>query len=440
MGGTGISRRELLGAAAGFGIPAIIPARVLGRPGRPGANDRIVIASIGVGGMGRTHVPPDVAALCDVDRNRMAEVAEKVMQSGNRTIPSPPVLVEDYRRILDRKDIDAVTIGTPDHWHAMQTVHACQAGKHVYSEKPTARTIGEGRAMVNAARRHNRIVQIGAQGRSNPNARAACQYVRCGMLGRVGRVEIWHPDNPVSPDVPKPPGPPPHLNWDLWLGPARWREFHPLYHPANFRWFMDLGGGQIRDRGNHAISIVCWLMNHDDYRGLVEVEATGQRQTQGIYDVPLKMEVTWRFQNPSWTLVWSQHAVPDTHKPWGATYIGDRDTLIVTQGDGACDTEQKAKSFQPPPGKEVYLHPSSGDTTTRHRENWLDCIRTGRRPVMDVEIGYRTVTYCILGNIAWMLGRRVVFDMAAERFVNDPEADRFIHADYRAPWTLSRRT
>src|SRR5262249_23003419 len=151
--------------------------------------------------------------------------------------PKPPDLYDDYRRILERKDIDAVTIGTPDHWHAMMTVHACQAGKHVYSEKPTARFIGEGRAMVNAARRYRRVVQIGAQGRSNPNARAACQYVRNGMLGKVTHVEIVHPDNPSTTQGPGNFPVPPNLKWDLWLGPAKERPYHPLLHPANFRWF-----------------------------------------------------------------------------------------------------------------------------------------------------------------------------------------------------------
>jgi predicted dehydrogenase len=434
-----ITRREFVGkAAAAFALPTIIPSGVLAAPGRPGANDRIVIANIGVGGMGRNHVPPDTAALCDVDETRLNDVAQRVMQNTKRTVAKPPDLYKDYRRILDRKDIDAVTIGTPDHWHALMTVHACQADKHVYSEKPTARTLEEGRAMVNAARYYRRAVQIGAQGRSNPNALAACQYVRNGMLGRVGRVEIWHPDNPTTNEWAVPEPVPAALDWPLWVGPARWVDYNHHYHPGSFRWFMDFGGGQIRDRGNHAISIVCWLMNHDNYRGLVTCEATGEPQTAGCYDVPLKFEAKWEFTNPDWTLLWHQGAVPKTHAPWGATYFGDRDTLIVTQGDNACDTEPKAKQYQPPPGGEVYLHPTDPNlsATERHRENWLDCIHTGKKPVMDVEIGYRTVTYCILANISWTLGRKVVYDMASERFPGDEEANRMIGDPCRAPWQL----
>src|SRR5688572_29443961 len=386
-----ITRRDALVGA--LGIPLIVREGVIGRRGRPGANDRIVIANIGVGGMGRNHVPSDTAALCDVDDNMVKATLEMVRQ---RNTAANPAAYRDYRRVLERKDVDAVTIGTPDHWHALMTIHACQAGKHVYSEKPTARTIAEGRAMVNAARRHNRVVQIGAQGRSNPNARAACQYVRAGMLGKVNRVEIWHPDNPVTPNPCAALDPPSNLDWELWLGPAKWRPFHPHLHPAHFRWVMDLGGGQIRDRGNHALSMVSWLMNMDGYRGLVSCEARGEKQTQGCFDVPLKLDVTWQFRNPEWTLQWHQGEVPKSHAPWGATYFGDRDTLIVTQGDNACDTEEKAKLYQPSASSEVYLHPTDPKLTAteRHRENWLDCIRTGKRPAMDVEIGHRTVTLC----------------------------------------------
>ena len=419
-------------------FPTIVPEGVIGKPGRPGANDRIVVASIGVGGMGQSHVPADVAALCDVDRGRMNTVAQKVVANEKRTVSTPPDLYTDYRQILERKDIDAVTIGTPDFWHGMMTVHACQAGKHVYSEKPTCNTLQEGRAMVDAARRYDRAVQIGAQGRSNPNAHAACQYVRNGMLGTVNRVEIWHPDNPTTTDTAEPMPVPPDLDWDMWLGPMQERPFHKRYHPGNFRWFMELGGGQIKDRGNHAISIVSWLMNHDEYKGLVTVEATGDPQPEGMYTVPRNMVVNWSFQNPDWTLTWRQGEVPESHLPWGATYYGDKDTLIVRAGDGGCDTEEKAMQYQPPAGGEVYLHPTAPgtETTERHRQNWYDCIRTGNLPVMDVAIGHATCSLCTLGNLAYTLGRKLTYDMGAERFLNDEEANNHIAATYRAPWHL----
>lgn len=426
-----VTRRAFL--AGSVALPLIVPEGVLARQGKPGANDRIVIANIGVGGMGSSHVPADSAALCDVDEKRLANVAKRVTKG-------TPFLTKDYRYILDRKDIDAVTIGTPDHWHALMTVHACQAGKHVYSEKPTARTIEEGRAMVNAARRYRRTVQIGMQGRSNPMAHKACEYVRNGMLGSVSRVEIWHPLNFTTKDWGTPQAPPPELDWNMWLGPARWVDYHPLRAHFNFRWYMDFGGGFIRDRGNHALSVVSWLMKHDHYDGLVTCEATGTPMTEGLYDVPATMRVEWNFQKPDWTLVWDQPGKPNPRFPgeWGATYYGDRDSLVVIGGDGGCSVEDKAKNYEVPSGGEhVFLQPSeSKDATQRHRENWLACIRSGQAPAADVEIGRRVVNLCIVGNVAYTLGRKVTFDCARERFLNDDEANRMISEPYRAPWKL----
>ncbi len=421
-----LSRRELVGkAAAAVTIPAIVPAGVLGRHGRQGANDRIRIGVIGTGGMGQHHVAPDTVAICDVDDGHLANARRRITQG-------EPFITKDFRRLLERKDIDAVIIATPDHWHALMTVMACQAGKHVMSEKPTAKTIAEGRAMVRAARKYNRVVQIHAQGRSNPNAHAACQFVRNGGIGTIRRVDVWHPVNFSTDSWGEAQPVPSGLDWDMWLGPLREMPYHPQRCHFNFRWLMDSGGGFIRDRGNHALSIVSWLTNNDGYRGTVTCEATGRPHLTGFYDVPATMQVTWQFRNPDWTLTWNQPGTPNPRMPgeWGATYTGDRDDLVVLGGDGGCETEAKAKEFKVPSGGvEIYRSPG-------HRENWLDCIRTGKRPVMDVEIGHHVVTLCILGNIAWRLGRKVTFDFARERFIGDEEADRLIGEPYRAPWTL----
>jgi predicted dehydrogenase len=378
--------------------------------------------------MGIHHVAADAAALCDVDANHLANAAKRVTQG-------TPFLCKDYRHLLDRKDIDAVMIATPDHWHALQTVHACEAGKDVYCEKPTCCTIAEGQAMVAAARRHGRVVQIGAQGRSNPNARAACQYVRNRQLGPVRRVEVWHENNWTTNDWGEEKAPPPELDWDLWLGPARYVPYNPLRAHFNFRWFMDFGGGFLRDRGNHVLSVVLWCMDQD-HAGPVTVRATGQPAPDGLFDVPVTMEVVWEFRDPDWTLTWSQpgrrRAFPGSDQPipWGAKYWGEDDTLVVSGGDGGCDTEEKAKKYRPGPGGvEIFQSPG-------HRENWLDCIRTRRRPVMDVAVGHRVISLAILGNIAYRLGRALTWDPRAERFVGDEEANRFLAQPYRAPWKL----
>jgi predicted dehydrogenase len=424
-----LSRRTFLKAsAATLALPTILPSGILAQPGRPGANDRIGIGVIGVGGMGSGHVRPDAVALCDVDARHLARAA--------RRVTGTPFLCKDYRELLDRKDVDAVIIATPDHWHAIQTVHACQAGKDVYVEKPTCRTIQEGQAMINAATRYGRVVQVGAQGRSNPNAHAACQFLRNGQIGRVRHVEVWHENNWTG-GWGEETSPPPDLDWDLWLGPARWRPYNPLRCHFNFRWFMDFGGGFIRDRGNHVLSIVSWCMDADT-SGPVSVTASGEPAKEGIYDVPVTMEARWEFKNPDWTLTWSQPGARHNDIPWGAKFHGDRDTLIVSGGDAGCDTEPKAKEYRPPAdGVRVpWMESATRDVTERHRENWLACVRSRERPVMPVEVGHRVISLAILANIAYRLGRPLRWDPKIERFIGDAEANRFLAEPYRTPWHL----
>ena len=432
-----LSRRALLKAttatAAGVAFPTIIPSGVLARQGRPGANDKIVYGHIGVGGMGSSHIVGDsCAALCDVDANHLAAAAKRVQGT--------PLLTDDYRRVLDRKDIDAVTIGTPDHWHALMTVHACQAGKDVYSEKPTCRTIAEGQAMMAAAKRYKRVVQIGAQGRSNPVAAQACNFIRNGQIGRVNRVEIWHPNNYVSGNnFGEEKTPPSEMNWEMWLGPARWRPYNPAIAHFNFRWMMDFGGGFVRDRGNHALSIVLWCLGQDDFSGPVTVEATGETNPNSVYDVPQTMNVKWTFTKPDWTLTWNQPGTPNPRFPgeWGGTYHGDKDSLIVLGGDGGCDTEQKAKDYKPASGGfNAFLEPTDADPTERHRRNWRRCIKTREQPVMNAETGYKVIQLPIIANIAWLVGRPLTWDPKAARFVNDEEANRFLSDPMRSPWKM----
>jgi predicted dehydrogenase len=384
--------------------------------------------------MGTNHVATDCAALCDVDDTAVARALRRV------TGPTP-FTTRDYRRLLERPDIDAVYIATPDHWHALMTVHACQAGKHVYCEKPACRTAAEGRAMIDAARRARRVVQIGSQGRSNAVAHRACEFVRSGALGRVHRVDIWHENNPETKENPRPTDPPASLDWQMWLGPARERPYHAMIHPGAFRWYMEFGGGSVRDRGAHALSVVSWLLELDGYRGVVAVEAQGRPQLLGIYDVPIGLDAKWEFRDRRLAVTWTQPGTQRLGSSWGEVYHGSRDSLVVAKGDGACDTEEKAKRFEPRPGDpRVYLHPFDGsDTTARHRQNFLDCIRNGSRPAMDVEPGVRAALLCSLANLAFQLGRRIEFDFGRWRFTGDGAAalnERCYAEPYRAPWSL----
>jgi len=419
------SRRTFLkqSTAALGGVTAfhVFPARVLGQDGQPAPSDTIVLGNIGVGGRGSAFVRPGMtAAVCDVDANHLKAADERMQGKA--------ALYKDYRDLLDRKDIDAVTIGTPDHWHGLMTIHACEAGKDVYVEKPACKYIEEGRAMVNAARRYARVVQVGSQGRSTDAAYHACRYIRNGNLGKVSRVTCWHYENPVGDWTPN-TTPPPELDWDLWLGPARWMPYNPNKVHFNFRWLLDFGGGQIRDRGAHVMSVALWCMNADQ-QGPVSVEATGEPPHQGIWDCPPTMEITYEFKNPDWTMTWSQPGEKLLDAPFGAKYWGDKDTLIVTGGDGGCGTEEKAMQYTPPSdGVDVFRSPG-------HFENWLDCVKTREKPVMDIEAGYRVAVLCILGNISYRLGRKLEWDAEKEQVINDDEANRFLKLVGRGPWNL----
>ncbi len=420
-----ISRRSFLSrtttASAGALAFSIIPRRVLGADGEPAPSDTIVLGSIGVGGRGSAFLRPGItAAICDVDENHLKRAAERV--GGN------PGLYKDYRDLLDRKDIDAVTIGSPDHWHGLMMVHACEAGKDVYVEKPASKTIEEGQAMVNAAKRYSRVVQVGSQGRSTNAAYHACRYIKNGNLGKISKVACWHYENPVGDWTPD-SEPPANLDWDLWLGPARWMPYNPKKVHFNFRWLLDFGGGQIRDRGAHVMSVAFWCMDADK-TGPVRVEATGEAPREGIWDCPTKMEIKYTFKNPDWTMTWTQPGEKLMDKSFGAKYWGDKDTLIVTGGDGGCGTEEKAMKYEPPAnGAKVFRSPG-------HFENWLDCIKTREKPLMHIEAGHRVATLCILGNIAYVLGRPLEWDPVNEKVKNDEEANRLLSRPGRGPWHL----
>ena len=432
--------------AAVFGIPTIIPSGVLAMPGRPGANDRIVYGHIGIGGMGQNHVAyrsmdPNaiIGGLCDVDSDHLYKMGKRISLAPRN---KGCLLTKDYRELLDRKDIDAISIATPDHWHAIMAVHACQAGKDVYSEKPTCKTIQEGQAMINAANYYKRVVQIGMQGRSNPAAAAACNFIRNGQIGKVSHVEVWHEKNPTGHWV-EDEDPPANLDYDMWLGPARWRHYNPSCCHFNFRWLMEFGAGYIRDRGNHVLNVVMWCMGADN-TGPVSVEATGQPAPEGQWDVPVTMEAKWEFKNPDWTLTWSQPGRPckvpngsSKLHSWGAIYHGDRDTLVVSEGDSECETEPRARAYVPPPGGfNAYLEPGYGEAWVRHNLNWKSCIKSRNKPVAPPEIGARVVTLAITANIALQLKRKLQWDPVNERFVGDEEANRMLAQPYRAPFHL----
>ncbi len=413
-------RRQFLARfGAGLLLPAFVATRASGSIPRRPPSQRVVAALVGCGSRGldllAIHNDPGctIAAVCDVDQRRVAAAVKRVGQCA---------AYGDFRRVLDRKDIDAILIATPDHWHAPITVLACQAGKDVYCEKPLCRTIGEGRAMVQAARRYGRVVQMGSQYRSIGRSRQACEWVRNGRLGRVHTVRLSHPPNPTRRwDPPQPV--PPELDWDLWLGPAPWVPYHPARCHFTFRYFMDYGAGALADNGVHMFGVVSWAMRTDQ-TGPVAIDAQGTYAADNLYDVPVTMQVRYEFADPPFTLLWEQPGSGSLN----VDFVGQQATLSgfwefrITRGQADLS-----------PTRSDELHLAQSDS---HSANWLECIATRSRPILDVEIGHRITTWCHLGNIACRLGRKLRWDPAGERFIGDDEANRLLEVAYRPPWHL----
>ena len=441
-----MKRRQFLAtAAAAVSVPYWVPSTALGADGKPGANERIVIAHMGVGGMGMYHVGDmkgfaergvvSIAAVCDVDKKRVAGAAKAV---GGKVDA-----YSDYRYVLQRKDIDAVVMATPDHWHGVGMVHAADSGKHVYVEKPACCTIEEGKAMVAAAQRNKISVQVGSQGRSQPEAYLAHRYLVNGVIGKVSHVECWHyaspgDDNPV-PDC----DPPAELDWDLWLGPMRWRPFNPRYLHGVFRWLLESGGGQIRDRGAHVMSCALWWMGADA-QGPVSIEATGTRPTKGLWDSAIDMNVKYTFKDPDWVMTWNQPGKPvpaeertgrepggKIERPgYGAVYHGDQGTMHHWGGDGGTWVEKKVRDWVPPAGaKDVYKSPG-------HKEDWFAGIKTGKKTIMNIEAAVAVANLTILGNIAFTLGRKLQWDPVKQEIVGDEQAHRMMSRPQRYPYCL----
>ena len=439
-----IPRRRFLqttgtSALGALALAQVIPSSVLGAKGRPGASFRLTIAHIGVGGMGKGHLANmlrfqaegkvNLAALCDVDENQL----EAAVNNAGGKVPT----AHDYRSLLERKDIDAVIIATPDHWHAVQTVHAAQAGKHVYVEKPASVTVAEGQAMVAAARANKVAVQVGAQGRTAKGAWYTCRAIRNGIIGRVRKVSCWHYANPVDEKPVPDSAPPEGLDWDRWVGPLPWRPYNRRYHPGNFRWFLESGGGQIRDRGAHQFSTILWCMDAD-HQVSFTVEAQGTPPAKGLWDCPVTMQAVYEFKNPDWTLEWAQPGKRLGQTEFGNVFWGEHGHLVLEWEGGYRPANPEAISFKMPPGgKEVYRTDEYEDFNMNHKADWFKAIREGHlRPAVDIEIAHRTATLCNLGNLSYLLGRKLVWDGVRQRVLGDEQANRLLSRPQRYPYCL----
>ena len=403
------------------------------RSGLAAPSDRINVGFIGVGGMGTNrlngflrHADMIPVAVCDLDSTRVDKAVERVKAARNTT----PMVFSDYRKMLESKDIDAVCIATPDHWHALPLIHAAKAGKDVFVEKPLSYSIGEGRAMVKAARAANRVTQMGNHIHNDlPNYRRVVELVRSGVVGKIQRVSVWKTSETKGLGVPADGAAPKEFNYEFWLGPAPRRAYNPNRSHFNFRFFWDYSGGNFIDFWCHITDVVYWAL---ELQAPKFVSASGRRElADDNAETPNFMEVQYEF--PGLNVVWSLNPQgPPGFENWGigAAFQGTDGTIVTNYGEH--------KVFRK--GKEITdftrPEPSIPDSPGHIRE-FLDSIKSRKLTTCDVEYGHRLTKGGHLGNIALRTGRRIQWDDAAEKIVGDKEAQKRVTRRYRKPWKLA---
>jgi len=426
-----MKRRDFISKSVlASGAFTIIPGHLMGRSAFLSANDRINLGFIGVGKQSldlmrsiTNCAETMVLAACDVDQKKLArfkEEAEKAnaekLDGGNQIVDT----YENYRELLERKDIDAVVIVTPDHWHAMMAVDAAKAGKDIYCEKPMALTVEEGRAMVNATRKYNRVFQTGNMQRSWRNFRHACEMVSNGYIGEVSEVNVSVGDPVRACELIAQPVPD-YLNWDLWVGPSMYRGYHEELSPPiefggwpNWRAYRDFGGGQITDWGAHMFDIGQWALGMDK-SGPVEFTPPEKRAKRGL-----------QMKYANGTVM--------NHVDWGdgnaVQFIGSEGKIEVSRSfyrsDIAGLTELELKDNDTP------LYRSED-----HYQDWVDAIKNRTRPVSDVETGQRTASVCNIANMAYDLERPLKWSPSHEQFIDDDDANRMLIRPFRGSWNIN---
>ncbi len=440
--------KESIAASAVAGSSILASESVLASDAAPyakivGANDRIRLGLIGSGGQGRADLGKAIRiknveciAICDVDDEQTAKGVKLVEDVSSQ---KPASTGRDFRKLLEIKDIDAVIVGTPDHWHALPTIAACQAGKDVYVEKPLSVAIAEGRAMVDAARRYDRVVQMGTQQRSAPHYTDAVDYVKSGKLGQIRLVRAWayldwKGETPVLPDT----DPPASVDYDMWLGPAPKRPFNKNRFHFTFRWYWDYSGGLMTDWGAHMIDIANWAMG---IKAPSDAMSAGGKYgyPKDAMETPDTQQVIWAF--PGFNMIW-EHALGIGRGPeareHGVAFHGNNGLLVVDRAGWEVypetDSIDKRRIFKEPglPRRNA----GSTDYHALHVQNFIDCMRSRKRPNSDVEIGHNSMIACHLANIAQRLGRQIKWDVDKERVIGDPGAQKEVSREYRTPWKL----
>lgn len=428
-------RKSTVASAAALAAPYIIPAHVLGGQASTAPSDKLGIGVIGTGGMGRGHLgwilsQPDLVAraVCDVDKGQLKQATDlaNASENGKECVP-----FSDFRELLAHPGIDAVWVVTPDHWHALITVAAAKAGKDIYCQKPLANSIGEGRAMVDAAKQYNRVLQCGSQERSTATVRNACELVRSGKLGEIKTVQVYLPCNDfhhmqartrkgklVTAAVP------PELDYDFWLGPTESVPYAD--NRCHFWWRFNsrYGAGEMTDRGAHVMDIAQLALDMDG-SGPIEYQAEGTPLEGELYDT--FMDFTFENVYPN-----GVRMIGHNTGPRGIRFEGTEGSIFVHIHGGKLEAQPASLLDIKLGDDDVHL-----GRTSDHQRNFIDCVRSRELPFAGGEVGHRTATLCQLNVIAMRLGRKLKWDPVAERVIDDEEANEFLMPKMRGPWALS---
>jgi predicted dehydrogenase len=440
-----MNRREFLQSTAATGI-ALSGATAWAADGK-----KLRVGLIGCGWYGKSDLfrliqvaPVEVVSLCDVDKKMLTEAAEMVAtrQASKKT----PRTYGDYRAMLKEKDLDIVLVGTPDHWHALAMIAAVEAGADVYVQKPISVDIVEGQAMVAAARKHQRVVQVGTQRRSTPHiVEARDRVIKEGKLGKVGLVEVYCYYHMRARENPPDAAPPDYLDYEMWTGPAPMRPYNKLVHPRSWRAFMEYGNGIMGDMCIHMLDMVRWMLGLGWPK---RVSSSGGILVDRESKANIADTQTATFEFGELPVVWEHRTwgnAPDPKYPWGATIYGDKGTLKVSVNDydyfpagkntpSLSGTALFEEDKYPEDKTEKDLERHVAAANRRHQLDFLRAIESRGKPVADIEEGHISTVSCILANMSMQLGRSLTWDAEKHLVVADDEANKLLRRPYRSPW------
>ena len=430
--------RNSVTVTAGATLANSFAFETLARGKKMGAIEKINVGLIGCRSQGfnilkhfMDQPEAECIALCDVDMNVLQQRAIDVEKIQGKK----PALYDDFRKLLENKDIDVVIIGTPDHWHCLMTVAACQAGKDIYVEKPMANSIEECNVMVAATRKYNRIVQVGQQQRSGVHWRKIMSLLNSNEIGKLRKIKVWGNfdygiGQPVVPDEPVPPG----VNFDMWLGPAPNRSFNKARYHGSWRMFWDYGGGLLTDWGVHLMDMALWVKSTK--KPPKSVMATGGNFSfpGNAHETPDTLSVIWEMDD-DYCLTWDHTAGTENgpyDKSYGIAFTADNGTIIANRESWELKAEWRdeklaMKSVEEQKGKNYH---------EEHVKNFLACVKSGKNPNCPVETGRAAAMYAHLGNIACRTGTRVVYDAKKNIMIDNPAAEKMRVPQYRSPWKL----